>query len=189
MHILKNIHSLKLISSIKPEEGHLLYDFITEQKIENIIEAGTGKSTLYFLAAIKENGKGHLTSIDINEIIDDRHDHGTKCLLLINYAMDFFGEKFLDAHIDFVIEDSIKVLKNYDDYKCDVFMHDSKHTYKHLYNELLALENLKYPPMWFICHDCIHDFAKAVFGKTWFKNRWKSFRRARHLEIFKRCGL
>jgi len=188
MHILKNIHNLKLISSIKPEEGSLLYDFITEQKIENIVEAGSGKSTLYFLAAIRENGKGHLTTIDIGEIIDDRHDHNAKCLLLVNYAMDLFGQDFLDTHVEFVARNSIEYLKYKFDRECDIFMHDSKHIAEYLYRELLIVEGFKKPPKWFICHDCIHDFAKAIFGKTWFKDRWKSFRRARHLEIFKRCG-
>ena len=65
MNILKEIHDIKMISAIKPIEGSLLYDFITEQKPENIIEAGMGKSTLYFVAAMLDNGFGKLFSIDL----------------------------------------------------------------------------------------------------------------------------
>lgn len=183
MHILKEIHNIKMISAIKPIEGSLLYDFITEQKPYSIIETGMGKSTLYFLAAIQKNEKGLLLSIDLCEI-DGDHDYTNRLDKTIDNLKQVFDEKFVANHWTPVIDNSSQTLVDIEG--CDVFMHDSKHTYDHLCAELTLANKFNHRPEWFICHDCVHDFAQNVFKQKWFRYQWKSFRRARHLEIFRR---
>jgi predicted O-methyltransferase YrrM len=59
-------HSLTKIARISPEEGMWLYSLCRESKPKATLEIGLayGFSTVYFLAAIHENGLGYHTAID-----------------------------------------------------------------------------------------------------------------------------
>ncbi len=186
MEILKQIDDLKFISAIKPEEGKLVYDFVIEQKPRFIIETGMGKSTLYWLAGINQSRLAcHLTSVDLCEE-DGDHNYDNRMHSTGDAIKSIFDEDFIKNFLWQPIKmDSIKFIKKIPDHlHLDVFMHDSKHTIEHLRQELHAIEIFK--PEWFLCHDCIHDFAKINFSQEWFKKRWKHYKQARHLAIFKR---
>ncbi len=57
---------LKGIPHTPPDDGFLLYNFILENKLKNILELGFqhGVSTLYIAAALDEIGQGKITTID-----------------------------------------------------------------------------------------------------------------------------
>jgi predicted O-methyltransferase YrrM len=59
-------HSLDEKTKIVPEEGMWLYDLCREAKPKTTLEIGLayGYSTVYFLAAIRENSVGHHTAVD-----------------------------------------------------------------------------------------------------------------------------
>jgi predicted O-methyltransferase YrrM len=59
-------HSLDGKTYISREQGMWLYNLCREAKPKTSLEIGLayGFSTLYFLAAIRENGVGHHTSVD-----------------------------------------------------------------------------------------------------------------------------
>lgn len=49
--------------------GRIIYDFIREYKPANVLELGFahGKSSNFIAAALHENGKGHLTTVDLQD--------------------------------------------------------------------------------------------------------------------------
>jgi glycosyltransferase involved in cell wall biosynthesis/predicted O-methyltransferase YrrM len=57
---------LRGIQFTNPENGRALYDFILDNKIEDILEIGFhhGVSTCYLAAAIAERGSGHIVTLD-----------------------------------------------------------------------------------------------------------------------------
>lgn len=57
---------LKGIPHTPPEDGLILYNFVLENKLQNILELGFqhGVSTLYMAAAMDEIGNGKITTID-----------------------------------------------------------------------------------------------------------------------------
>jgi predicted O-methyltransferase YrrM len=59
-------HALDANTRITPQQGMLIHQLLRETKPENSLEIGLafGFSTIYFLAAIQANGKGHHTSVD-----------------------------------------------------------------------------------------------------------------------------
>lgn len=62
--IIKEI--LKGIPHTPPEDGLILYNFILENKLQNVLELGFqhGVSTLYMAAAMDDIGSGNITTID-----------------------------------------------------------------------------------------------------------------------------
>ncbi|MCK5032601.1 MAG: class I SAM-dependent methyltransferase [Calditrichia bacterium] len=62
---------LKNIPHTPPEDGKILYDFIIENKCNNILELGfeNGTSTCYMAAALDEIGSGKILTIDRKETI------------------------------------------------------------------------------------------------------------------------
>lgn len=62
--IIKDI--LKGIPHTPPEDGLILYNFILENKLQNVVELGFqhGASTLYMAAAMDEIGSGMITTLD-----------------------------------------------------------------------------------------------------------------------------
>jgi len=59
-------HTIDGITRIGPKEGMLIYRLVRDIKPENSLEIGLayGFSTVYFLAAIQANGKGHHIAVD-----------------------------------------------------------------------------------------------------------------------------
>jgi predicted O-methyltransferase YrrM len=60
------------IPIMPPEDGKLLYDFVLNNPVEEILELGFlhGVSTCYMAAALQEKGKGKILTIDCKEIND-----------------------------------------------------------------------------------------------------------------------
>jgi predicted O-methyltransferase YrrM len=53
-------------AAVPPRQGMLIYNLVCDTKPENTLEIGLafGFSTVYFLAALKKNGKGHCYALD-----------------------------------------------------------------------------------------------------------------------------
>ncbi len=110
-----------------PERLQILYACIRSLKPNIMVETGVaGGSTSYMiLSAMQKNGKGDLTSIDIDNPI--WHDHQ-------NYQVGWLVTEELRKNWNLVIEDSkkelpvlVKSLK-----QIDIFFHDSDHSYEHM---------------------------------------------------------
>jgi predicted O-methyltransferase YrrM len=58
---------IKGIPHITPERGRILYDFIRREKPDRCLELGFshGTSACYIAAALADNGRGHLTTVDL----------------------------------------------------------------------------------------------------------------------------
>jgi predicted O-methyltransferase YrrM len=67
---------LKNIPHTPPDDGKIIYDFIIENKCNNILELGFehGTSSCYMAAALDELGSGKITTIDRNETIGIKPD-------------------------------------------------------------------------------------------------------------------
>ena len=64
------MHSIDTITRIDPAQGMQIYKLVCDTKPDNTLEIGLGYgfSTVYFLAAILANGKGHHVAIDPYQI-------------------------------------------------------------------------------------------------------------------------
>jgi predicted O-methyltransferase YrrM len=60
--------------AVEQETGELLYAFIRRLKPENVLETGTytGISSLYMAQALKDNGFGHMWSVEFEQFHIDR---------------------------------------------------------------------------------------------------------------------
>lgn len=93
---------LKNIPHTPPEDGKILYDFIVENKCQNILELGfeNGTSTCYMAAALDEIGSGKILTIDREETIGIEPDIYT---LLKRTKLEKFVEPIY-AHTTYVWE-------------------------------------------------------------------------------------
>jgi predicted O-methyltransferase YrrM len=59
-------YAIDAITRIGPQQGMLIYQLVCDAKPDNTLEIGLafGFSSVYFLAAIKANGKGHHVALD-----------------------------------------------------------------------------------------------------------------------------
>jgi len=73
-------HSIPRVTYIIPKEGTVLYDLCRELKPKNSLEIGLGYgySTVYFLAAIRENGVGYHTAVDPVQRGEEFHGIGSR---------------------------------------------------------------------------------------------------------------
>ena len=94
-------HSLDGITAISPGQGMWLYNLCREAKPRTTIEIGMayGYSTMYFLAAIRENGLGHHTAIDPFQKCEKWHGIGWRHVqsLGMNDGFRFVEEKSVSA--------------------------------------------------------------------------------------------
>lgn len=97
-------HSLEGKVLIGAEQGMRLYNLCREVKPKNTLEIGLayGYSTLYFLAAIRENGFGHHTAVDA---FQSRYWHGIGLCqprsLGMSDSFRFIEEKSVSALVHF----------------------------------------------------------------------------------------
>jgi predicted O-methyltransferase YrrM len=69
--IFEKIHSeVEALPFIAKRNAELLYNFIRENDIKNVLELGIahGKSSCYIAAALEENGNGKLTCVDLQSV-------------------------------------------------------------------------------------------------------------------------
>ena len=61
---------LKNIPFISADNAKSLYNFVRKEKPSNVLELGIGHGTssAYIAAALRKNGKGHLTCVDLEEV-------------------------------------------------------------------------------------------------------------------------
>ena len=109
------------------ERLQILYACVRSIKPNVMVETGVaGGSTSYLiLSAMKKNGKGNLTSIDIDNPI--WHDHQ-------NYQVGWLVPEELRKNWNLVIGDSKKELPTLTKSlnQVDIFFHDSDHSYEHM---------------------------------------------------------
>ncbi len=101
------------------------YALLRALKPEHVVETGTekGLGTVVIAAALRRNGRGHVTTIDTNP------DSG--------YLIQGFYQPFVDRKIG----DSLSVLRSMDE-SVGVFLHDSLHTPEHEAQEFNAVSPL-----------------------------------------------
>jgi predicted O-methyltransferase YrrM len=121
-----------------------LYALVREQKPKVVIETGVckGVSTVMILAALGQNGDGHLFSCDPCYVNQDQAAKSIHKALKVEVPMDRWT---------FVGKRSIEALK---DWKSpDIFVHDSDHRAQNMAFELeWAWEHLR-PGGWLVCDD------------------------------------
>jgi hypothetical protein len=122
----------------------LLYAFVRKYKPEIFVETGvsTGISSTFILAAMEENKKGHLYSIDLppyeisetnpvgKQILSDGQVHRFKD----DQKVGYFVPDFLKSRWTLTLGDSKRELPLLLDRlgSISVFFHDSLHTYEHM---------------------------------------------------------
>jgi cephalosporin hydroxylase len=64
------MYPIDALTRIDPGQGMLIYQLVRDTKPDNTLEIGLGYgfSTVYFLAAIRANGKGHHVAVDPYQI-------------------------------------------------------------------------------------------------------------------------
>jgi len=178
---INNIHALVMGSAIKPEEGQFLIDTIFKYGINNIIETGMGKSTLYALCGLHSAFGGTVTSIDSCDPKGD-HNYSNRYNITRQNILNLFGQAFLaKCWIPFHGQTSKEYVDFDNEVNCELFIHDSEHTEKNLEFELKSFKS-----DFFLCHDCIHDFATIIFKKDWFKDSWYRLDQARHYALYRK---
>jgi len=105
-------------------EAKLLYTLTRFFKPQIIIETGvaSGLSSFMFLLALEKNSKGHLYSIDFHTETPERKKTGW--LVHDNLKERWNLELGDSKKILPIILDKLK--------KCDIFFHDSNHSYEHM---------------------------------------------------------
>lgn len=127
----------KSLSVLSLEESIALYFSIEYLKPETVIETGVsdGMSSLFILSALQKNGRGHLYSIDFPEV-------GMPAL----YGKDpgWIVDDFLRSRWSVIYgksSEKLPVLIS-ELNKCDVFLHDSEHSYSNMKFEFSTILKL-----------------------------------------------
>lgn len=120
-------------ASIKPEERRRLYDVIKESKPKYVLETGSGASTSVILLALKENGFGHLTSIDKPDMDGVRKRGGSSEIrqhwqdIKTHYSNWTVHDVDIKKRLPLVVNGMPQI---------DFFLDDSFHTDEHVFWEL-----------------------------------------------------
>lgn len=127
---ITNIFSDKMYSA-----NAVLYPLVRKSNARVVVETGVnnGTSTAHILAALQDNGGGHLYSIDLPNVEYVREGHGTHRDRLYSSTGSFVPRElrkswtliFGDARVELS-----KLLNSLD--SIDLFHHDSTHTYDHM---------------------------------------------------------
>lgn len=108
--ILKN--RLKELPAINFDDGKIIYDFILQNKINNILELGFlhGTSTCYMAGALEELGKGNIITIDNQDTKDVKPSINQLLteLNLINYVRPIFATTSYTWELMKLIEENTK---------------------------------------------------------------------------------
>ena len=136
-------------------EARFLYHLTRFLKPEIIIETGVaaGLSSFMFLLALKQNTKGHLYSIDFNTQTQDLKKIGwlVQDNLKERWTLELGNSKK-------ILPTLLEKLK-----KCDLFFHDSNHSYEHMTWECETV--WPYLKMALICDDINQNKAFDNFAQ------------------------
>ncbi|MGI0022296.1 MAG: class I SAM-dependent methyltransferase [Nitrososphaeraceae archaeon] len=117
-------------------ESRLLYTICRVIKPEIIIETGvaSGLSSTIFLLALEKNDKGHLYSIDLPPSEELNITIGQHTTIPKNKIAGWLVPDSLKKRWTLELGDSKKILPEILNKlkKCDLFLHDSDHTYEHM---------------------------------------------------------
>lgn len=117
-------------------ECRLLYTVCRAIKPEIIIETGvaSGLSSAIFLLALEKNDKGHLYSIDLPPSQELNIKIGQHTTIPKNKMIGWIVPDSLKKRWTLELGDSKKSLPEILDRlkRCDLFLHDSNHTYEHM---------------------------------------------------------
>lgn len=114
------------------------YALLRELKPARVIETGTnaGSMTSVILAAIEKNGSGELVSIDIPTI---KERNFVDLLLPDDQQPGYLIPEEYKKHWELRLGDAKDLLMpSLREKPCDVFIHDSLHTYEHMYWEFIS---------------------------------------------------
>jgi len=117
-------------------EARLLYVFCRHLKPKIIIETGvaSGLSSFMLLSAIEKNNVGKLVSIDLPPSKELNKKIGQRALIPQNKNVGWLIPEKLKKNWDLKLGDSKiilpKILKEVE--KCDLFLHDSDHSFEHM---------------------------------------------------------
>lgn len=144
-------------TGVSYSSGRMLYNLVKKTRPNVVVETGVAKgvSTSYILAALNDNKKGRLISVDILK------DAG------------FLVDKDLKSRWDFKCGTSLEVLPQLPVPHIDMFIHDSQHTYDTMMFEYQwAYPRLKKGGV-LLSHDinkndAFFDFAKEVDEEVMF---------------------
>jgi hypothetical protein len=122
----------------------ILYSIIREIRPETVVETGVyyGGNSVFILAALDKNNKGKLISIDYpqnimgNSSLVLRHPWvGETEMYPRSYDPGFIIPSNLRDRFELIIGDSLQILPSLA-HGIDLFVHDSEHTYSHVFSEL-----------------------------------------------------
>ena len=117
-------------------ESRLLYTICRAIKPEIIIETGvaSGLSSTVFLLALEKNQNGHLYSIDLPPSEKLNLTIGQHTTIPKNKTVGWIVPDSLKKRWTLELGDSRKILPEILNKlkKCDLFLHDSNHTYEHM---------------------------------------------------------
>jgi cephalosporin hydroxylase len=113
------------------------YCLLRAESPSTVVETGVlrGESSLFALEALRRNG-GEVVSFDIGrEAMPEFHPWPTH-----EEEVGFFVPDDLHDSWQLIIGDSVEEIRKHGSLEpVDVFYHDSKHTYEHIYNELESI--------------------------------------------------
>jgi len=127
----------------------LLYILVRHLKPENVLETGVyyGGNTIFILQALKKNGKGKLTSIDLPDSqIDKSQRHslvGETELYEASIKPGFLVPAELHSQWELIEGSSLDVIPTLSNVRFGLYLHDSEHSFDFLQKEMtLAHERL-----------------------------------------------
>ena len=143
-------------------EGKFLYALIRELKPESSLEIGVfrGGRTCHIAAALKANGRGHLTGLDIwNGAGLNIPKTLRQYVTTIIENVDYFIERYKKASLS-VIEDSDMHLRTLPLF--DFVFEDGSHSEHQVHNVYLSLPYILKPGGFIVSHDTATGVGQAI---------------------------
>ncbi len=152
-----NMHKLDGITKIWPEEGMYIYELCRNIKPQRTLEIGFayGFSTLYFIAAIKANGKGIHVVIDPFEITD-WHGIGLKKAQELGMHEDL---RFIEEKSVFALPGLAR-----EGMKYDIIFIDGSHLYENVLLDFTLSDQICAKEGFIIFHDTYLPSIRKVIS-------------------------
>ena len=146
---------------INPGDRRALYYLIRAMRSRNVLEVGThiGASTLYIARALKNNGDGSVTTVDIADV--NAGDGAWRKVGLPIPPRDFADKLGCRGPINFVTQASLDFI-NKTDKKFDFIFLDGDHAARTVYREVAAALRILNPGGVILLHD-FYPEGKALF--------------------------
>jgi predicted O-methyltransferase YrrM len=157
----------------------VLYLLIRRYRPKVVVETGVsrGASSAYILAAMRENGVGHLHSIDLPPTqaasehssadggvyhLPDGQQFADRHAIVADFIPEFLRDRWTLIQGD-AAKELPPLLARLG--SIDVFFHDSLHTYEHMKFEFEAAWPCLAPGGWMLSHDVVWNRAWAEFTR------------------------